>query len=157
MSEDSTTVLRGAYAGLPILTEDNFADWDMQIIAYLTGSQDHARVITPTKQSDGTYLDPTRPTDADPKASADDIKKAEDNIASWDKSERIVLGCMMATAGKLHRETVLKARAAGTTMYALYARICAFHQQRDASQRHEAWMQFLSMRKSAAESYMSYY
>ena len=29
MSEDSTTVLCSAYTGLPILTEDNFADWDM--------------------------------------------------------------------------------------------------------------------------------
>ena len=36
---ESTTVARDAYVDLPILSEDNFADWDMQIVAYLTGSQ----------------------------------------------------------------------------------------------------------------------
>jgi hypothetical protein len=43
---DLTTVTWGTYASLPILSEDNFADWDVQIVAYLTGPQDRAWVIT---------------------------------------------------------------------------------------------------------------
>ena len=41
-TEESSIILCGAYASLPILTEDNFADWELQVIAYLTGSADHA-------------------------------------------------------------------------------------------------------------------
>jgi len=157
MSNDSANVLHGAYAGLPILTEDNFADWDMQVIIYLTGSGDHARVVMPTRQSDGTYLYPATPTPADDAASNDEKRQAANNIASWEKSEHIVLGCIMATASKLHRETILKHRKAGTAMWVLYAEICDYHQQRNAPRRQEAWMQFFAIHKSATESYMSYY
>ena len=71
MSDESTNIARGFYAGLPILTDDNFADWDMQAIAYLTGSQDHVRGITPTRQADGTYIDPKKPTPANTKATTE--------------------------------------------------------------------------------------
>ena len=154
---ESTTVARGAYAGLPILSEDNFADWDMQIVAYLTGSHDHVRVITPVRQSDGSFQDPSQPAAATAAASADEQKKAAEDISNWQKSERVVLGCLMATAGSLHREAVLKHRQSGTAVYKLYAKICNHHQQRDASQRHDAWMRFLALRLAPGESYMSLY
>jgi hypothetical protein len=154
---DSTTVAHGAYAGLPILSEDNFADWDMQVVAYLTGSHDHVRVITPSRQSGGKALAPIRPAPASATADADAKKEADAAIAEWEKSERVVLGCLMATAGKLHREAVLKHRQSSSALWDLYSKICNYHQQRDASQRHEAWMQFLAVHKSATDSYMTYY
>jgi len=154
---ESTTVAHGSHAGIPILTEENFADWDMQVMAYLTGTQDHARIITPAKQTDGTYQDPTAPAVALATATAEEVKAIKADIAQWEKSERVVLGCLMASAGKLHREAVLKHRQAGHPVYKLYSRICAYHQQRDASQRHEAWMQFLALRKSPSESYTAIY
>lgn len=155
MSDESSTVSCGAHAGLPLLTEDNFDNWDMQIFAYLTGSHDHARVISPTIQN-GKPLRPQRPSPADPSASTDEKAKANEAIASWDKSERIVLGCFMATAGRLHRETILKHRQTGGSMYDLYVRIRDHHQQRNVSQRCEAWFQFFGTRRVATEQYMSY-
>jgi len=155
---ESTTVARGAHSGLPILTEENFADWDMQITAYLTGSQDHACVITPTRETNGTSQDPIPPTTADATtATTEEIKAANAEIALWQKSERVVLGCLMATAGKLHRKAILKRWQGGDAVYKLYSKICAYHQQCDASQQHEAWMQFLALRKSPSESYTSIY
>ena len=61
----------------------------------------------------------------------------------------------MATAGKLHREAILKHCQDGGPVYKLYSAICAYHQQRDASHCHEAWMQFLALCKSPSESYTS--
>ena len=65
----------------------------------------------------------------------------------------------MATAGKFHREAILQHRRqmGSSDVYKLYAKICDYHQRRDASQRDKAWMQFLTTRKSATEPYMSYY
>ena len=100
MSDDSATITapRGT-AGLPILTDENFADWDLQVIAHLTGVQNHVRVITQTRQSDGTLVNPTKPSPAAATATADEKKTADEAIASWEKSERVALGCLMATAG----------------------------------------------------------
>lgn len=108
MSDDSALVPHGTHAGLFVLTESNFTDWDMQIIAYLTGSQDHARVISPTKKPDGNWIDPVRPSLADASATDEVKKKANEAITNWDKSEGVVLGCFMATAGKLqhHHQTL---------------------------------------------------
>jgi hypothetical protein len=154
---DSTTITRGDHAGLPYLTEDNFVDWEMQVIAYLTGIQDHARVITPVRQANGKgkLLAPIQPDPANDSDSADDKQKAAEEIQNWHKSERIVLGCLMATAGNLHREAILKYRQTGGPIYTLYAKICDYHQQGDAG--HSAWMSFLAIRKLATESYMTYY
>jgi hypothetical protein len=99
----------------------------MQVFAHLTGSSDETR------------------------------KKAGEAITAWEVSERNLLACFMATAGKLHREAVLRHQKAGSPMYDLYVEICNHHQQGDASQRHEAWIQFTGIRKSATETYMSYY
>jgi hypothetical protein len=103
MSDESSTVPRGAYAGLPVLTEDNFADWDMQVFACLTGSSNHARVFTPVRQPGGAESIPKKPEAADPKASAEERKKADEAIAAWEKSERLVLACFM---GRLANFTV---------------------------------------------------
>ena len=83
MSDDATTVLRGAHPGLPLLTDTNFADWDMQVTAYLTGSHDHARVITPIRQADGSYAAPTKPSPAGPNDTPEDVKEADAAISSW--------------------------------------------------------------------------
>jgi len=155
---ESTTIAHGAHSGLLILTEENFADWDMQIMVYLTGSQDHARVITPTRQTNGTSQDPVPPTAADATtATTKEIKAANKEIALWQKSERVILGCLMATASKLHCKAILKHRQGGDAVYRLYSKICTYHQQRDASQWHEAWMQFLALCKSPSKSYTSIY
>ena len=157
MSDTEPIVARGAYAGLPFLTEDNFADWDMQIIAYLTGTHDHSRVITPVRQKDSTFKDPTPPDEADSTATAEERKAAAEEIANWHKSERVVTGCLMATAGKLHREAVLKHRQTSAPVYQLWTKICEYHQQRDASQRHEAWMEFLAIRMAPSKAPTSVY
>jgi hypothetical protein len=154
---DSTTVACGAYASLPILSEDNLANWDMQVVAYLTGSHDHVQVITPSRQSGGKALAPIRPAPASATADANVKKEADAAIAEWEKSECVVLGCLMATTGKLHREAVLKHRQSSGALWDLYSKICNYHQQHDASQRHKAWMQFLAVHKSATDSYMTYY
>ena len=123
---ESSTVVCSSYASLPILTEENFADWEMQIITYLTGAQDHICVITPVKQANNTYKDPA-PT-------ADEKKAANLEIANWQKSECIITGCLMATAGKLHQEAILKHRQSSEPVYQLYSKISTYHQQCDASQ-----------------------
>ena len=83
----SSTVVCGSYASLPILTEENFANWEMQIITYLTGAQDHICVITPVKQADNTYKDPAPPATPNSAATADEKKAANLEIANWQKSE----------------------------------------------------------------------
>lgn len=113
-------------------------------------------MITPTEQADGTYLDPKKSTPVDPKATDNVVKNAQTAIADREKSERIVLGCFMATGGKRHREAVLKHRRSDP-VYGLYVKICNNHPQRDASQSHEAWLQFFGIRRSASEPYMSLY
>ena len=135
---ESTTVAHGSHASLPILTEDNFADWDLQVIAYLTSASDHSRIITPIKLKDGTTKDPTAPDEAPSTATTKEKKVAAKDIANWHKSECIVTGCLMATAGKLHWEAVLKHRQTGAPVFQLWTKICEYHQQCDASQQHEA-------------------
>jgi hypothetical protein len=154
---DSTTVACSAYASLPILSEDNFTDWDMQVVAYLTGSHNHVQVIMPSRQSGGKALAPIQPAPASVTADTNMKKEADTAIAEWEKSERVVLGCLMATVGKLHCEAVLKHQQSGSALWDLYSKICNYHKQRDASPRYEAWMQFLTVHKSATDSYMTYY
>ena len=59
MSDDT----RSQYAGVPKLTKDNYADWAMQVEAYLTGAADHWRVLEENEAADGTITPPTAPTD----------------------------------------------------------------------------------------------
>jgi len=159
MSDDSiaAAIPRAVYTSLPVLTEENFADWDLQIVAHLTGMHDHICVITQTRQSDGMIVNLTKPGPADVAATTNEKRAAKDVIASWERSEQVAFRCIMATAGPLHRELVLKHRKDCSPVYDLYADVCGHHQQNDASQRHEAWFCFLGIHKSADELYMSYY
>jgi len=159
MSDNSiaTAIPHAVYASLPVLTEENFADWDLQIVAHLTGAHNHVCVITQTRQLDSMIVNLMKPGPADAAATADEKRVAKDAIASWERSERVAFGCIMATAGPLHRELVLKHQKDCSLVYDLYADICGHHQQNDASQRHKAWFCFLGIHKSTDESYMSYY
>jgi len=128
---------------IPILTHDNFSDWEIAIISYLTITSDHIRVIEQRTNSAGVLADPARPSDA---------KEAN----KWDASECEALGIIMATASKLHREVILKHRADKGAVYRLWVKICNSHQSRDASLRHQAWMEFFTTRKAPDESYSAY-
>jgi len=74
----------------------------------------------------------------------------------WDASEREALGIIMSTASKLHREIILKHCANGEPIYKLWTKIYNLHQSRDASLRHQAWMEFFTARKMPDESYSAY-
>jgi uncharacterized protein YidB (DUF937 family) len=139
-------VARGAFAGLPILAEDNFTDWDMQIVAYLTGSHDHVRVITPSGQSGGKVLAPLPVRLPTPTRR----RKLTRPLQSGRSPSVLSLGVLWPPRGN---STARPSLSIGD----LYSKICNYHQQRDASQRHEGWMQFLAVHKSATDSYLTYY
>ena len=141
MSED--THRDRSYAGVPKLTKLNYYDWAMQVEAYLTGAADHWRVIEGEEKPDGSYDRPAPPTDRTSKEGLD-----------WKKSSRVACGVLMATAGELHAETVLEHKG---RPYEMWKAVEAQHLLRDASLRHEAWMQFLAMRKKVDETYVDYY
>jgi len=159
MSNNSITadIPHAVYTSLPILMEENFADWDLQIVAHLTGAHDHVCVIMQTRQSDGMIINPMKPGPADAAATANEKRVAKDTIVSWERSEWVAFGCIMATAGPLHCKLVLMHQKDCRPVYNLYAKVCGHHQQNDASQRHKAWFCFLGICKSANKSYMSYY
>src|SRR5258706_6120064 len=129
---------------LPILSHDNFADWEMAIISFLTGAPDHIRVIEQCPDSANALVDPARPT------------APADEVILWDASECEALAVIMTTASKLHRDVILKHRAERKPVYELWVKICDAHQSRNASLRHQAWMEFFSTRKGADEPYSMY-
>jgi hypothetical protein len=86
MSSTSNTILCGTFAGLPKLNTENFIEWDIQIMAYLTGAEDHVCMITAT-------YDKTTKKWADPEAP--DAKDA-DACKEWLKSECITFGAILA-------------------------------------------------------------
>jgi hypothetical protein len=139
MSDESSR----SHSGVPKLTKLNYYDWAMQVEAYLTGAADHWRVIEGDEKADGTYDRPTPPTD-----------KTSKEWTDWRKSERTACGVIMATAGELHAEIVLRNKG---KPYDMWTAIEAQHLQRDVSLRHEAWMQFLALRKKTEETYVDYY
>ena len=147
MSDADATITRGHHC-LPILMHDNFPDWEIAIISVLTGAADHARVIEPrpdpTDTKNNVLINPTRP------------KSPADDVAKWDASEREAMSVIMTTASKLHRDVILKHRADRAPVFKLWTFICDAHQSRDASHRHQAWIEFFSMRKAPDESYLAY-
>jgi len=110
MSDNSITaaIPCAIYTGLPVLTEENFAVWDLQIITHLTGVHDHICVIMQTRQSGSMIINLTKPSPADVAAIADKKRVAKDTNASWERSEWVTFGCIMAMAGPLHCKLVLK-------------------------------------------------
>ena len=62
----------------------------------------------------------------------------------------------MCTASDLHLAVILRHRKSGGTVYALWTKIGGLHRSADASLHHEAWLEFLSIRKSLVESYTEY-
>src|SRR6266853_4128080 len=65
----------------------------------------------------------------------------------------MALGVIMSTASKLHTEILLRHCDSGRPVFELWEKIGSMHQSRDASLRHQAWLQFFSARKSTDESY----
>jgi len=92
------------------------------------------------QEADGSYDRPAPPTN----------KTSE--WLEWKKSKRTACGVIMATAGELHAEIILRGKP-----YDMWTAIEAQHLQRNASLRHEAWMQFLVLRKKTKETYVDYY
>jgi hypothetical protein len=99
----------------------------------------HAWGLKRTKTATGALADPVPP--ADP---------AE--LERWNRSERIAMGLVMGTANDQHLELIHKHEEG--SVWALWKAIEAHHVQRDASLRHEAWMQLFSIRKSTDEKYI---
>src|SRR5258706_5954389 len=139
MSE-SNSVDSSFYCSLPILSCDNFNDWKIQVIAYLTGIADHVRVISRCPNAAGVVCDLVCPTNA-----------AE--AAKWDASECMALGVIMSTASKLHGKIMLQYSEAAGPVFGLWDKISSMHQSRDVSLHHQVWLQFFSTCKNADESY----
>ena len=137
------SVVSGHYRGLPVLSRDNFPDWEIQVIAFLTGAADHVRVIERRHGANNTLVDPAAPTDAN-------------ELTRWNASEREAMGVIMSTACKAHRELILRHRDAGKPVFQLWTKICSLYQSRDAAHRHEAWLEFLACRKAPDELYSAY-
>jgi len=129
---------------VPDLTKVNFPKWEIQVISYLTGTADHVHVIEHRQGSNNTLVDPARPTD-------DTAAQAK-----WDASEWEALGVIMSTASDLHLEIILQHWMTGDPVYSLWKKICGLHHSVDASLRHEAWLEFLALRRSPAESYTDF-
>jgi hypothetical protein len=136
MSDDAPC---SGYALVPILTKENFMTWEIQVRVYLTGAADHVRVIQRTKRTDGKYHDPSPPPDPDERK-------------AWDKSERVAMGVIMATASDLHLELIY--RMSEEPAWKVWKAIEAEH---DVSLRHEAWMQLFATRKKPTETYVDFY
>ena len=133
---DVETVSRGHHR-LPILTHDNFAHWEMAIISFLTGAPDHVRVIEQRPKAKGELVDPVRP----------------EEVVKWGSPEREAMSVIITTASKLHRDVILKHRAERGTVFKAMDEA---HQPRDASLRHQAWIEFFSSKKTSDESYSAY-
>jgi len=116
--------------------------WEIQVEAYLTGAADHIRVICHTKGNDGKYTDPVTPTDAEERK-------------SWEKSEHVAQGIIMATASDLHLELIHKLREG--SIWKMWSEIKSQHEQHDASLWHKVWMQLFMICKKPAETYMDLY
>jgi hypothetical protein len=130
-----------SYSHIPVLTRVNYLKWQLSIKAYLTPG-DHVRVIKRTRDTTGALVDPAAP--------ADHVE-----LERWNRSERIAMGVVMGTAYDQHLELILKHEEG--SVWALWKAIETHHVQRDASLRHEAWMQLLSIRKKPDEKYVDLY
>ncbi len=116
----------------------------MAIISVLTGMADHVHVIEQRPDAKDVLIDPACPM-APP-----------DEIAKWDASECEAMSVIMMMASKLHRDVILKHCTARKPVFKLFTFICDAHQSCDASHRHQAWIEFFSLRKAPNETYSAY-
>ncbi len=137
---DSDSVSLGLYCSLPVFSRNNFGNWKIQIIAYLTGVTDHVHVISRHPNAASVIVDPAHPTD-------------DTEAAKWDASECMALGVIMSTASKLHGKIILAYCEAATPVFELWEKIGSLHQLHDALLHHQAWLQFFSTCKTSDESY----
>ena len=70
----------------------------------------------------------------------------------WDAFEREALGAIVCTASGIHLEVMLRHKS-GAPVFALWSKVCSLHRSANAALRHEAWLEFLSIRNSPPESY----
>ena len=59
----------------------------------------------------------------------------------------------MSTASKLHDEIIIRDCEAARPVFELWEKISSMNQSRDASLRHQMWLEIFSTRKNAGESY----
>jgi len=118
----------GHYRNVPVLTRVNFPKWEIQD---LTGTADHVRVIERRRGSNNTFVNPARPTDIE--------------------------ACPLCPIGKrLHLEIILRHRTSGNPVYSLWTKIRSLHRSADVSLRHEAWLEFLALRRAPTEPYTEF-
>jgi hypothetical protein len=115
----------------------------MQVKAYLTGAADHWHVIKGAEKPDGSYDQPVPPAD----------KKSTEWL-DWKKSECVACSVLMATAGEIHTEIILRSKG---KPYDIWKAIEGQHLQQDTSLRHKAWMQLLALRKKVNKVYVDFY
>ena len=130
------------YSGIPRLNKYNHYEWALQVKIHLFGVGAHYwDVLKGYKQADGTYADPVAPTD-----------KTE--LDEWNRSEQMAYDLIVATAGDLHVELMLRHRG---KPYKIWKAIKEYHKQFDALLRREALMEALAIRKKPDETYTDFY
>jgi hypothetical protein len=76
-------------------------------------------------------------------------------LESWEKSEQVAMGVLMATANGLHYELICRHKE--DCAWVLWLVIEAYHVQQDACLRHKAWMLLFLIHKAPDESYLDLY
>ena len=130
------------YRNVPVLTRGNFPKWEIQIMSFLTGTADHVPVIERRPDPSGT------------RRSCSPHRGRRANRVG-----RVRAGgpwCNHVHRIRRPPQVVLRHRKSASSVYALWTKISGLHRPADASLRHEAWLEFLSIRKSSDESYTEY-
>ena len=138
---DSDSGSSSLYCSLLVLSHNNFNDWKIQIIAYLTVVSNHVHVISCCANRAGIIVNPLHPTNS--------VK-----VAKWDVSDCMALGVIMSTVSKLHSEIVLCHCEAARPVFKLWEKISSMHQLHDALLCHPAWLEFFSTHKNADKLYL---
>jgi len=140
MSSGSHTL--GSFAHLPMLTKDNYQDWQAAIKAYLTGYR-HVRVITRTCDATTSALvDPVCPMDAT-------------ELEAWETSEGIAMGVIASTMYKLHGDLVTEHE--GGSPLTLWKVIESQHLNKDISLCHQAWTLLFTHCQGPDDDYIDYW
>ena len=111
----SNPAASGIYHGLPTLSHDNFNEWKIQVIMYLTSVADHVWVILHHPNALSVVSNPRHPVNAT-------------EAAEWDMLECMAFGVIISTASKLHDKIILLHCDANRPIYKLWVKICSMHQ-----------------------------